>query len=111
MLKGYNKTRTFLDFLKDKNSDTSTILSLTDLIFHNRFSTIKYLIKNGISFNVKDERKATPLMYSILFRNMKIIKLLVEEGKVKLTEVDSKGRTCFDYATRNIITGELYYNS
>lgn len=50
-------------------------------------------------------------MIACLFKDFKAIKILIEKGKVKMNEVDFKGRSCYDYARRCVITGKPIYSS
>jgi ankyrin repeat protein len=72
--------------------------SLFDLVFRKEYNTIKHLIRNGVSFEIENENKITPLMIAVLKKDFHIIKLLVENGKVKIDKKDFKGQTALNYA-------------
>ena len=73
--------------------------AVLDLAKLGNYDCIRVLSRHGISFNVKDkELGITPLMIAAYDKDFTLIKILVEEAKVSLTEVDKKNRTVLHYA-------------
>lgn len=66
----------FLSFHLNGQVDSSLI----DAIVNNDFVKVKIAIENGANVNAKDSLHATPLMWAVYKANLKLTKLLLEEG-------------------------------
>lgn len=67
---------------------------------NNRYAHVRTLILSGANVNEANEAGITPLMFSMLHGNPRIIRLLVRYGAA-LDARTAQGETALSYASRN----------
>lgn len=89
------------------HKDDSGLTLLHVVIMANDLELVRYLLKKGASPNISGYAGYTPMFYSVLCGNYKIVLAILEHGGDPRIP-DDFGENCFQISRNNRITDYLY---